>query len=61
MDLWVTDPNKETCYYSHKETLIGGRISNDFTEGYGPEQFLLKKAIQRQIPGESELLWRPAN
>lgn len=46
MDLWVTDPNKETCYYSHKETLIGGRISDDFTEGYGPEQFLLKKAIK---------------
>jgi len=46
MDLWVTDPNKETCYYSHKETLIGGRISDDFTDGYGPEQFLLKKAIK---------------
>lgn len=45
MDLWVTDPNDETCYYSHKETLIGGRISNDFTRGYGPEQFLLKKAV----------------
>jgi uncharacterized protein YfaP (DUF2135 family) len=45
MDLWVTDPNKETCYYSHKETLIGGRLSNDFTRGYGPEQFLLKKAV----------------
>ncbi|WP_276485226.1 VIT domain-containing protein [Paraflavitalea pollutisoli] len=45
MDLWVTDPNKETCYYSHKQTLIGGRLSNDFTRGYGPEQFMLKKAI----------------
>lgn len=46
MDLWVTDPNLETCYYSHKETLIGGRLSNDFTRGYGPEQFLLKKAVK---------------
>ncbi|MBO9564643.1 MAG: DUF2135 domain-containing protein [Niastella sp.] len=45
MDLWVTDPNEETCYYSHKETLIGGRMSTDFTRGYGPEQFLLKKAV----------------
>lgn len=45
MDLWVTDPNRETCYYSHKETLIGGRLSNDFTRGYGPEQFMLRKAI----------------
>jgi tetratricopeptide (TPR) repeat protein len=45
MDLWVTDPNSETCYYSHKQTLIGGRMSNDFTRGYGPEQFMLKKAV----------------
>jgi tetratricopeptide (TPR) repeat protein len=45
MDLWVTDPNGEKCYYSHKNTLIGGRLSNDFTRGYGPEQFMLKKAI----------------
>lgn len=45
MDLWVTDPNGEKCYYSHKTTQIGGHISNDFTRGYGPEQFLLKKAI----------------
>ncbi|MBL0135622.1 MAG: DUF2135 domain-containing protein [Chitinophagaceae bacterium] len=45
MDLWVTDPNGEKCYYSHKVTAIGGRLSNDFTRGYGPEQFLLKKAI----------------
>lgn len=45
MDLWVTDPHGETCYYGHKETLTGGRLSTDFTRGYGPEQFLLKKAI----------------
>jgi tetratricopeptide (TPR) repeat protein len=46
IDLWVTDPNKERCMYSHKETAIGGRISDDFTRGFGPEQFLLKKAIK---------------
>ncbi len=46
IDLWVTDPNKERCMYSHKETEIGGRISDDFTRGFGPEQFLLKKAIK---------------
>jgi Vault protein inter-alpha-trypsin domain/CarboxypepD_reg-like domain/Uncharacterized protein conserved in bacteria (DUF2135) len=46
IDLWVTDPNAEKCYYSHKNTAIGGRISNDFTSGYGPEQFLLKKAVK---------------
>jgi hypothetical protein len=46
IDLWVTDPNNERCYYSHPATEIGGRLSNDFTRGFGPEQFLLKKAIK---------------
>lgn len=45
IDLWVTDPNGETCMYSHNRTASGGRLSRDFTQGYGPEQFLLKKAI----------------
>ncbi|MDR1103252.1 MAG: hypothetical protein LBL42_05795 [Tannerella sp.] len=46
IDLWVIDPNGEKCFYSHRQTAIGGRLSNDFTRGYGPEQFLLKKAIK---------------
>lgn len=46
MDLWVTDPVKEKCYYSNKSTRIGGRMSNDFTGGYGPEMFTLKKAMK---------------
>ncbi|WP_415325590.1 VIT domain-containing protein [Chryseobacterium sp. MMS23-Vi53] len=46
IDLWVTDPNNERCMYSHNQTEIGGRLSNDFTAGFGPEQFLLKKAIK---------------
>jgi len=46
IDLWVTDPDNEKCYYSHKETALGGRISSDFTRGLGPEQFMLKKAAK---------------
>ncbi|MCL1938533.1 MAG: DUF2135 domain-containing protein [Candidatus Azobacteroides sp.] len=46
IDLHVVDPNGETCFYSHRETALGGRMSNDITQGYGPEQFLLKKAIK---------------
>ena len=45
IDLWVTDPRGEKCYYKHNRTSIGGRISKDFTQGFGPEQFLLKKAV----------------
>jgi hypothetical protein len=44
IDLWVTDPDNERCYYGHRTTAMGGRISHDFTQGLGPEQFLLKKA-----------------
>ncbi len=46
IDLWVTDPNMEKCYYSHKQSAIGGRMSNDFTQGFGPEQFLLKTGVK---------------
>jgi hypothetical protein len=44
MDLWVTDPNGEKCFYSHRDTKIGGHMSPDYTGGYGPEEFLLKRA-----------------
>ncbi|WP_083629450.1 VIT domain-containing protein [Tenacibaculum agarivorans] len=46
IDLWVIDPNKEECYYKHKKTKIGGLMSNDMTQGFGPEQFILKEAIK---------------
>lgn len=46
IDLWVTDPNGEKCFYGHRTTTIGGRMSEDVTQGFGPEQFMLKKAIK---------------
>lgn len=46
IDLWLTDPTDEKCFYSHPETRAGGRISDDFTAGYGPEQFMIKKAVK---------------
>ena len=44
IDLWVTDPNGEKAYYGHRLTYQGGRMSRDFTGGYGPEEFSLKRA-----------------
>ncbi|NQZ44661.1 MAG: carboxypeptidase-like regulatory domain-containing protein [Flavobacteriaceae bacterium] len=44
IDLWVVDPMGEKAYYGNTETKIGGRMSEDMTEGYGPEEFMLKKA-----------------
>lgn len=46
IDLWVTDPDNERCFYGHRFTAMGGRLSHDFTRGLGPEQFLLKKAVR---------------
>jgi len=45
MDMWVTEPNDEKCYYKNNRTFIGGYMSEDMTEGYGPEEYLLRKAI----------------
>jgi len=44
IDLWVTDPNGEKAYYGNRLTYQGGRMSQDFTGGYGPEEFSLKRA-----------------
>ncbi|MBJ6982008.1 DUF2135 domain-containing protein [Luteimonas sp. MC1572] len=44
MDLWVTDPDGERAYYGNRLTYQGGRMSEDFTGGYGPEEFALRKA-----------------
>ncbi|MBR6355586.1 MAG: DUF2135 domain-containing protein [Alphaproteobacteria bacterium] len=44
IDLHVIDPLNEECFYGHKETALGGRYPHDFTQGFGPEEFMLKKA-----------------
>ena len=44
IDLWVTDPNGEKAFYGNRLTYQGGRMSADFTGGYGPEEFSLKNA-----------------
>jgi len=45
IDLFVVDPTGEKCFYENKLTKIGGKISKDFTRGYGPEEFSIKTAI----------------
>jgi hypothetical protein len=44
IDLWVTDPRKEKCSYQNTSTSLGGKISGDVTQGYGPEEFCLRMA-----------------
>ncbi len=46
IDMHVTEPNGEECYYAQKTTEAGARFSKDFTQGYGPEQYLLRNAVK---------------
>ncbi|MCC6621399.1 MAG: DUF2135 domain-containing protein [Deltaproteobacteria bacterium] len=46
MDLHVLEPSGEEAYYSHNLTTIGGRVSRDFTQGYGPEVYSIRKAMR---------------
>lgn len=45
IDLWVIDPTGEVAIYSHPRTRSGGHMSRDFTGGYGPEVFTIRRAI----------------
>lgn len=60
IDLWVTDPNNEKVYYAHRLSYQGGTISRDFTGGYGPEEFSLRRAkpgkyrVQAQFYGNRQ-------
>ncbi len=45
VDMHVIDPKGEECYYGHRDTKIGGHITTDVTQGYGPEMFTLPRAI----------------
>ncbi len=53
IDLWVIEPGGEKCFYSHKNTKIGGSLDVDVTTGYGPEVYTLatptKGAFKIQI------------
>lgn len=44
VDLHVLEPDGEEAYYGHRRTGSGGFVSEDVTTGYGPEEYLKKKA-----------------
>jgi hypothetical protein len=44
IDLWVTEPTAEKCYYAHNRTMLGGHLSHDIQDGYGPEEYFLRRA-----------------
>ncbi len=44
IDLHVVEPGGEEAYYGHNRTARGGLVSRDVTDGYGPEEYLVRKA-----------------
>lgn len=48
LDLWVIEPDGEKSYYGNQLTMNGGRLVEDYMDGYGPEEYILKHAT----PGE---------
>lgn len=45
VDLWVTDPNGEKCYYANRNTASGLSLDFDDTNGYGPENITTTNII----------------
>ena len=44
VDLWVIEPDGTKCFYQHNRTQNGGELSQDQTQGYGPERYQIAKA-----------------
>jgi len=44
VDLWVIEPGGEKCFYGHRNTKSGGELTEDQTQGYGPERYQVKNA-----------------
>ena len=44
VDLWVIEPDGTKCFYSHNRTRNGGELTQDQTQGYGPERYQIKDA-----------------
>lgn len=44
IDLHVKEPTGEVCFYQNKTTKMGGTITQDVTQGYGPEMYILNTA-----------------
>ena len=46
VDLHVKEPSGEVCNYKHMRTASGGFLSNDATDGFGPEMYFIAKAAK---------------
>ena len=44
LDLWVREPSGEEVGYNHRGSRAGARYTHDITQGFGPEEYQLRKA-----------------
>lgn len=51
IDLHVIQPDNDEAYFENRKTKIGGLVSCDYTDGYGPEEYLIRKGL----PGTYEI------
>ena len=54
VDLHVVEPSGEEAAYNHNRTTIGGLVSHDLTQGYGPEEYM----VRRGMPGPFKIFAR---
>ena len=59
MDLWVVEPSGEVANYTHHLTTIGGHVSRDVMDGYGPEEYVLEKGHEGALSDQDQLLRQP--
>ena len=52
VDLHVLEPSGQEAFFSQNRTAIGGLVSHDFTQGYGPEEYMVRRAL----PGAYKIL-----
>ncbi|WP_284619861.1 VIT domain-containing protein [Aquabacterium humicola] len=66
IDLHVVDPDGEEAFYGRPRTRQGGRMSADFTGGYGPEEFALRSpkpgvySVRARFYGHRQQVLAPA-
>jgi hypothetical protein len=46
IDLWVIEPDGTKCFYQNRQTKSGGELSEDMTQGYGPERYRVASAAK---------------
>jgi hypothetical protein len=44
VDLWVIEPDGTKVFYNNRTSPAGGELSQDMTQGYGPERYQIAKA-----------------